>query len=338
MYTRSSVLECYSKGAKERQASLCCPVEYDQRLLAMLPQEIIEKDYGCGDPSRYVLPDDVVLEFGSSGGKICYMAAQLVGEQGQVIGMEMNDDMPALVRKYQGEMAQALDGDRVRFVKGCIEDRALDVDGLERNLAAQPLQSTADLDKLHAWQSAQRVEQPLIADASIDLVISNCAFNLVDEAHKRDLAREIHRVLKPNGRIAISDIVSDEPIPVLLKADPVLWSGCIAGAFQEQEFLRVFQEPGFLALSYDKWDAEPWQVLEGVEFSSLTLTGVKGAGTPCMDLGQAVIYLGPYASTTDDEGYVYPRGERMAVCERTFKLPTEGTYKAEFIGIRPTNH
>ena len=78
MNVESAVLNRYSQGANERQEALCCPVDYDQGLLKILPQEILDKDYGCGDPSRYVHEGDVVLDLGSGGGKICYMAAQLV--------------------------------------------------------------------------------------------------------------------------------------------------------------------------------------------------------------------------------------------------------------------
>lgn len=337
MDVQTSVLERYSQGAKEREASLCCPVvNYDQGLLALLPQEIIDKDYGCGDPSRYVHPGDVVLDLGSGAGKICYMAAQLVGEGGRVIGVDMNDDMLALARKYQPEMAKKLGGERVQFVKARIEDLALDLETMEEYLAAHPVRNAQDLAALEAWQSARRAKKPLVPDASVDLVISNCVLNLVDEMRKGQLVREIFRVLKPSGRVAISDIVSDEPIPGHLKADSLLWSGCISGAFQEQEFLRAFQEAGFLAVSYDKWDAHPWQVVEGIEFRSVTLTAVKGAGTLCLDYGHAVIYRGPFSSVSDDEGHVYSRGERMAVCERTFKLLTEGPYKENFIGIAPS--
>lgn len=327
-----SVLERYSQGAKERQAALCCPVSYDAGLLALLPQEIIEKDYGCGDPSRYVREGDVVLDLGSGGGKICYMAAQLAGREGRVIGMDMNDDMLALARKYQPEMAAKLGGDRVRFVKGQIEDLALDVEASEHYSSTHPDCSVAELT---AWQDEQRRTRPLIPDYSVDVVISNCVLNLVADAHKQQMVREIFRVLKPGGRVAISDIVSDEPIPQHLKGNPELWSGCISGAFQEQEFINSFAKAGFLAAQYDKWEAAPWQVVEGIEFRSVTLTAVKGAGTECLDYGHAVIYRGPYASVTDDEGHIYVRGERMAVCERTYRLLTEGPYREHFIGITP---
>ena len=85
MELEHSVLDRYSEGAEQRQPDLCCPVDYDASLLQLLPQEIIDKDYGCGDPSRYVKEGDIVLDLGAGSGKICYMAAQLVGAEGKVI-------------------------------------------------------------------------------------------------------------------------------------------------------------------------------------------------------------------------------------------------------------
>ena len=335
MNVKSAVLERYSEGAKEVQPTLCCPVNYDDHLLKMLPREIIDKDYGCGDPSRYVNAGDVVLDLGSGGGKICYMAAQLVGPQGRVIGVDMNDDMLALARKYQPEMAEKIGTDRVAFFKGHIQDLALDVSTMERHLSENPITDAAGLAALETWQHAQRRATPMIADASVDLVISNCVLNLVHDDQKQQLIREIHRVLKPGGRVAISDIVSDEAIPETLKADPALWSGCISGAFHEHGFLQAFRDAGFLAVSYDKWDAEPWQVIDGIEFRSVTLTAVKASGDPCIDKGHAVIYKGPFSQVHDDEDHYFPRGERIAVCERTYTLLTEGPYRDQFIGIAP---
>ena len=142
-------------------------------------------------------------------------------------------------------------------------------------------------------------------------------------------------MLKPGGRVAISDIVCDEPVPTNMKQDPELWSGCVSGAFEERAFLEAFRAAGFLAVAYDKWDARPWKVIRGIEFRAVTLTALKGDGVPCLDYGHAVIYRGPYAEVCDDEGHVFPRGERMAVCERTFRFFVEGPFKNDFIGITP---
>lgn len=335
MTVEASVLARYSEGAAERQEALCCPVDYDRELLAILPQEIIDKDYGCGDPSRYVQKGDTVLDLGSGSGKICYMAAQLVGDAGRVIGVDMNDDMLALARKYQAEMAGKIGSDRVEFVKGQIQDLALDLALMDTHLAVHPVKSSHDLIALRAWQDRQRKEKPLIADNSVDLVISNCVLNLVHDSDKAQLIREIFRVVKPGGRVAISDIVADEPVPEHLKQDPDLWSGCISGAMQESDFMQAFIDAGFIAVSYDKWESSPWQVVEGLEFRAVTITAIKPLNEPCLDKGHAVIYRGPYAKVYDDEGHVFYRGQRMAVCERSCRILTGPAYGADFIGIAP---
>ena len=335
MTVETGVLERYSQGAEARQADLCCPVDYDRTLLALLPQEIIEKDDGCGDPSRYVKKGDTVLDLGSGSGKICYMAAQLVGDQGKVIGVDMNEDMLALARKYQDEMAKKLGSNRVEFLKGQIQDLALDVSAMDKYLEQNPVRKAEDVINLRAWQERQRNESPMIKDNSIDLVVSNCVLNLVHDSDKGQMIREIFRVVKPGGRVAISDIVSDEVAPEHLKQDQHLWSGCISGALQEHEFLEAFVKAGFIAVSYDKWESQPWQVVEAIEFRSVTITAVKPQTEACIDKGHAVIYRGPFSEVYDDEGHVYFRGERMAVCERNFKLLTGETYGHNFIGIAP---
>ena len=336
MNANESVLERYSEGAKERQESLCCPVSYDAELLAMLPAEIIEKDYGCGDPSRYVQEGDVLLDLGSGGGKICYMAAQLVGKTGLVIGLDMNDDMLALARKYQTEMAARFGGDRVRFVKGHIQDLGLDIDALDRYLQTHPVNSHEEYTALKAWETAQRRDNPLVQDESVDLVISNCVLNLVDDHEKQQMIREIFRVLKPAGRIAISDIVSDRVIPVNMKNDPELWSGCISGAFREDEFLDAFAAAGFSAVCYDKWDAEPWRVIEGIEFRSVTLTAVKPESGNERISNQGLIYRGPFAAVVDDNGQTYSRGQRVNVSGATRKLLSNPAFNNAFIDLSAT--
>ncbi len=335
MSVETGVLQRYSEGAKVAQDSLCCAVEYDNNLLRILPDEIIEKDYGCGDPSRFVREGDVVLDLGSGSGKICYIAAQLVGESGSVIGVDMNDDMLQLARRYQPEMAEKLGGDRVKFLKAYIQDLALDLDASDRYLAESPISNSIDLHEYKTWQSEQRHNFPLIGDNSVDLVVSNCVLNLVRDNDKQQLLREIFRVTKPGGRVAISDIVSDEIVPVHLKEDPTLWSGCVSGALYESDFVQAFVDVGFQAVALEKWESEPWQNVEGIEFRSVTITAIKPESSECLDKGHAVIYRGPYSKVYDDDGHFFARGERIAVCERTFRLLTDGPYINDFVGVTP---
>jgi ubiquinone/menaquinone biosynthesis C-methylase UbiE len=334
MNVENSVLERYSKGAESAQPALCCAVDYDSSLLSILPGEVIEKDYGCGDPSRFIREGDVVLDLGSGSGKICYIAAQLVGERGAVIGVDMNDDMLFLARKYQSEMARKIGSDRVSFRKAHIQDLKLDLEAVDRYLSDHPIKNAVELAKFNAWKSERRMQSPLIAGNSVDLVVSNCVLNLVDERDKRNLLDEIFRVTKPGGRVAIADIVSDEAVPEHLKEDPLLWSGCISGAMQEEVFVNAFAEAGFQGVCIAKWDDSPWQTIEGIEFRSVTVTAFKGQGSECLDMGHAVIYRGPFSRVHDDDGHYYPRGERIAVCERTFNMLID-RYPDDFIAITP---
>ena len=94
--------------------------------------------------------------------------------------------------------------------------------------------------------------------------------------------------------------------------------------------LRLLAARG-IARSYRKGNV----LIEGIEFRAVTLVAFKGYGKECIDRGHAVIYRGPYAEVRDEEGHVFPRGERIAVCERTFRALTEGPYRRHFIGIEP---
>ncbi|MBF0283253.1 MAG: methyltransferase domain-containing protein [Magnetococcales bacterium] len=336
MTMEAHVLSRYAEGARRVEADLCCPVSYDAQLLELLPREIVERDYGCGDPSRYVRSGDVVLDLGSGGGKICYLAAVLTGAAGRVIGVDMNDEMLALARRHQPEMAAKLGGDRVCFRKGRIQDLAEDLEGVADYLAAHPVVDGASLAAFELERARRRREEPMIPDGSVDLVLSNCVLNLVDDGEKPRLVREIFRVLRPGGRAAISDIVSDGPIPERLKRDPELWSGCLSGAFVEHEFLRAFREAGFVGATLDKWDDAPWRVVEGIEFRSATLTAVKPlAFDGRAERGHWVIYRGPMAWVEDEFGGRYAAGERTPVSAEVFARLSREPYAGMFILIHP---
>ena len=97
----AAVLERYGNAAQEVESCLCLPVSYDPALLKVIPDEILEKDYGCGDPSRYIREGETVLDLGSGSGKACYIISQIVGAGGKVIGVDFNPPMLELARKYQ---------------------------------------------------------------------------------------------------------------------------------------------------------------------------------------------------------------------------------------------
>lgn len=333
--SEASVHERYAAAARAVEPALCCPVEYAADFLSVIPDEIIERDYGCGDPTPHVRPGDTVLDLGSGGGKLCYIAAQLAGPEGRVIGVDCNREMLALARKYVDAVAERLGYANVEFRYGMIQDLQLDIELLGRELARQPVGDAAGYVALRAIEDRLRHQQPLVADDSVDCVLSNCVLNLVRQQDRRRLFDEIFRVLRRGGRAAISDIVSDESVPETLRRNPELWSGCIAGSFREDEFVKAFEEAGFHGIQIVKRQADPWQTVEGIEFRSITVVAYKGKQGPCYERNQAVIYRGPFKAVEDDDGHRYERGARMAVCDKTFQLLKQEPYAEMFDPVEP---
>ncbi len=331
----SAVLRRYGKAARKVEACLCLPVDYDPALLKIIPEEIIQKDYGCGDPSRYVRADETVLDLGSGSGKACYIMAQIVGANGKVIGIDFNSAMLALARKHQKSIGDKLGYHNVEFRCGRIQDLKTDLDAIDRYLGKNPVRSVADLARLEAFANEIRHEQPLIADESIDVIVSNCVLNLVRPEDKKALFTEMYRVLKRGGRVAISDIVSDEPVPDYLNSDPELWSGCVSGAFLEEDLLRAFEEAKFYGIHIEDFRSEPYQTIDGIEFRAITVTAHKGKEGPCIERNQAVIYRGPWKQVMDDDNHVLPRGVRIAVCDKTYQIYSKPPYQDQFVLIPP---
>jgi SAM-dependent methyltransferase len=247
----------------------------------------------------------------------------------------MTPAMLEVARAAAPVVAERLGFANVEFRRGRIQDLALDLDRLEQDLAAAPIADASAWLEAQALAARLRHEAPLVADESVDVVVSNCVLNLVDNDSRQQLFRELHRVLRRGGRAVISDIVSDEVVPLHLQHDPDLWSGCLSGAFTEDGFLRAFEEAGFYGIRIVSRQTEPWQVVEGIEFRSVTVEAFKGKEGACWEHNQAVIYKGPFKEVLDDDGHRMERGRRYAVCNKTFQLYAQEPYRESFELIEP---
>lgn len=166
---------------------------------------------GCGIPTEFaqIREGDTVLDLGSGAGNDCFVARELTGEAGKVIGVDLTDVM---IRKAR-ENADKLNFNNVEFRKGDIEDLP-------------------------------------VGDQSVDVVISNCVLNLVPD--KVRAFSEMFRVLRPGGHFSVSDVVLKGELPDNLKNDSEMYAGCVSGAMQLEEYLRLLQEAGFEGVSVQK--------------------------------------------------------------------------------------
>ena len=142
---KDAIQERYGSAALEKENCLCTPVGFNPALLEAIPKEVIERDYGCGDPTKYVNRNDIVLDLGSGSGKNAFICAQIVGKEGKVIGVDQNPDMLSLSRSAAKEVTKNIGFKNTEFLEGSIEK----LDELDKDL------------------------NPLIADKSIDIILSN---------------------------------------------------------------------------------------------------------------------------------------------------------------------
>src|SRR6187401_2634944 len=177
---------------------------YSPEELGSIPAEA-NMGLSCGNPTAFATlrPGEVVVDLGSGGGLDVFLAAAKVGPSGKAIGIDMTDEMLELARRNAAKGNQGQGFTNVEFHKAAI-------------------------DKL-----------PL-PDASVDCVISNCVINLAPD--KPAVFREIARVLKPGGRLAVSDIALKKPLPPELGQDLMAYVGCIAGAIAIDDYQRQLCE------------------------------------------------------------------------------------------------
>jgi hypothetical protein len=142
-----------------------------------------------------------------------------------------------------------------------------------------------------------------VEDGTIDLIISNCVINLAPD--KRKVFREMFRVAKPGGRFTISDIVSDQTVPQYLVHDTEKWGNCLSGALTLAQYIAGMADAGFLGIHLVK--SSPWQVIDGIHFFSVTLTGYKLPPATASLIRYATL-RGPFNRVVDERGTTYQRG------------------------------
>lgn len=288
------VSDRYARAASTGE-QMCCPSSYDfADLKSFIPEEVLKISYGCGTPAglKTVSHGETVLDIGSGGGIDCFEASRLVGSSGHVIGIDMTDTMLAIARKNAPLVAANLG-----YTASNVEFRKGMADAI-----------------------------PVI-DGAVDLIISNCVINLAPD--KRKVFREMFRVAKPGGRFTISDIVADQTVPQYLVHDVEKWGDCLSGALTLTDYIAGMLGAGFLGIHLLK--SSPWQVIDGIHFISVTLTGYKlPAGTP-VSADRYATLRGPFSRVVDELGTTYLRGIPQPITPDAVCLLNQASLASHFV-------
>ena len=298
------------QGTEDLKTNACCtmvaPPKHIMDALRNVHDEVQAKYYGCG----LTIPDKLgglkILDLGSGSGRDCYIAAQLVGANGHVVGVDMTDEQLAVAWKHQDYHSEKFGFKNTTFLKGNIEK----------------------LDELD------------LAPGSFDIIISNCVINLAE--NKEKVLKDAYNLLKPGGEIFFSDVYSDRRVSKELQQNSVLWGECLSGALYWNDFLTLSKKAGFndarsvedkpITVSNPKLES----LLGDIKFYSVTyrlfkLDALEGS---CEDFGQAVKYLGNIDESkhgfTLDEHHYFAAGKIESVCGNTYMMLNDTRYKDNF--------
>jgi MoaA/NifB/PqqE/SkfB family radical SAM enzyme/SAM-dependent methyltransferase len=266
----TTVKTFYSQAAGDKNTGILNPVCYDPSLLSHIPEEFRFRGYGCGSPvlDAGIEPGEDVVDLGCGNGVECFIAAGLCGREGTVTGVDMLDPMLSLAEKGRGSVEKNLGYRNISFKKGYLE-----------NLP--------------------------IPDGFADIVLSNCVMNL--SVNKRKAYSEIFRILRPGGKLVISDVVCEtEPRPAI-RNDETLKGECIAGALTETRLLSMLIMAGFTGTTLIK--RFPYRTVGGHDFFSLTFKAVKPEKTGTV----RAMYRGPLPYLTAHDGTHLQCGSAVAL-------------------------
>jgi SAM-dependent methyltransferase len=313
------VKEYYGKVLKtnaDLKTSACCGPEalppHIRPLAENVHPDVASKYYGCGLIAPAALKGRRVLDLGSGSGRDAFILAQLVGPEGEVVGIDMTDEQLVTSRGYVAWHMERFGYARpnVRFLQGYIEQLG--------ELGLEP--------------------------ASFDVIVSNCVVNL--SVDKPAVLKGTHDLLKPGGEFYFSDVYSDRRLPKSVSQDPELYGECLGGALYWNDFLPMAKRAGFLdprlvtSRPLDISNEAIKAKLGAAKFYSATyrLFKLEGLESACEDYGQAVIYKGNLPEQPEafdlDGHHLIERGKAFTVCGNTWRMLADTRFRPyfDFIG------
>ena len=310
-----TVKDYYGKeltGSDDLKTDACCTLEnipdHLKKIMAKIHPEVSSKYYGCGLVAPELLEGMRILDLGSGSGQDCYVLSALVGEHGEVVGVDMTDEQLSVANRHIDYHREAFGFSQpnVRFIKGYIEK----------------------LDELN------------LADESFDIIVSNCVINLSPD--KKAVLEQAYRLLKPGGELYFSDVYADRRVPEELTEDPVLYGECLSGAMYWNDFIQLAKQSGFAdprlvedrPLGIDNDEVQ--NKIGHINFYSVTyrLFKLSDLEPSSEDYGQSVVYQGTVPNNGCafelDKNNRMPKGKSVPVCGNTYRVLKGSRFSSHF--------
>jgi SAM-dependent methyltransferase len=287
----------YREAALTPEVGLCCtttPVWAFPEL--EIPKKMMEMNYGCGSTvhPRDLINSPRILYVGVGGGMELLQFAYFSRQKEGVIGIDVVDEM--------------LDASRKNF---------------------------EEAGKINPWfdssfvvlKKGDALNLP-IEDSSVDVAAQNCLFNIFDGTDLKKALKEMYRVLKPHGRLVLSDPVCEQEMPETLKKDEKLRALCLSGALPLQHYIDLITEVGFGTVEirakrpYRVLDPQNYATDQRIFIESVEVCAIKDPmpqDGPCVFTGRTAIYFGQEEYYDDQQGHVLMSNQPLAVCDKTAK-------------------
>ena len=290
-----TTVDVYREAALTPDVGLCCTTTPVWALPGLdMPSIMLEMNYGCGSTvnPRDLVNEPSVLYVGVGGGMEVFQFSYFSRKKNGVIGIDVVDEM---------------------------------IDACNVNLK--------EAEKTNPWFKSEFVDVRKgdalnlpVEDNSIDVAAQNCLFNIFDKEDLKKAIDEMYRVLKPNGRLVLSDPVTEDPMPESLKNDERLRALCLSGSLPLNEYIKMLTDAGFGTIEirakrpYRVLDPKHYDTKELIYLESVEVCAIKDpmpADGPCVFTGKTGIFFGDEDFFDDGEGHTLMQNSPLAICDKT---------------------
>jgi len=296
-YLKKTTHNVYKEAALTPEVGLCCTTNPIWELPGLkIPKIMQEMNYGCGSTvhARDLTNNPIMLYVGVGGGMELLQFSYFNRQKGGVIGVDVVDEM--------------LEASRKNF---------------------------KEAEKLNPWFKSEFVELKKgdalnlpVEDNSIDVAAQNCLFNIFKAEDLKKAIAEMYRVLKPHGRLVMSDPTCEQPMNEELRNDDRLRALCLSGSIPITEYVKMLTDAGFGTIEirarkpYRVLDPKHYNTDELIYIESIEVAAIKDPmpeDGPCVFTGKAAIYFGNDNFIDDKKGHILLKNQPLAICDKTAK-------------------